>query len=88
MTTPTAPIKPPEAPVKAPSKIPGFLVDLLVKYAVDAAPAMGAAVTRGVSNRLEAADQPPLSPVEQANVLGLVVMTVTRGTAILKTKLS
>lgn len=75
MASPTAP---PAAPVKAPSRFPSFITDLVVKYAVDAAPMVGAATSKSISGFLARSSQAPLSAIEEAHVTGVVVMLVTR----------
>jgi hypothetical protein len=77
----------PAAPVKAPSKLPSFLTDLIVKYALDAAPTLGTAASKSLNGLLQKVGQPAMSPIEEAHVAGVVVMTVTRLTSVLKSKI-
>lgn len=81
---PTAPVTPPEAPVKPPVKLPSFLVDIIVKYATDAAPTIGTAAAKSLSSLLKKAGQEELSPIEAAHVQGVVVMAVVRLAGVLK----
>lgn len=84
---PTSPTKPPEAPVKPPTRMPTFIVDLIVKYATDAAPTLGGAAAKSLSGLMVRMKQTELSAIEQAHVTGVVVMAVTRLAENMKSRL-